>query len=76
MHGFLFYFLLHDNAHTLLLCTKFQYLHTGRQDEEGKQSKKPTLRDLVLTSCPTMLSIPQRKLFLLMLVLLLIIIVG
>ena len=44
MHGFLFYFLLHDNAHTLLLCTKFQYLHTERQDEEGKQSKKPTIR--------------------------------
>ena len=72
MHGFLFYFPLHDNAHTLLLGIKFQYLHTGRQIKRGNNPRRLPL-DLVLTSFPKTLSIPQRKLFLLMLVLILIV---
>ena len=75
MHGFLFHFLLPDNAHiiiTILLGTKFQYLHTGRQIKRGNNPRRLPL-DLVLTSFPKTLSIPQRKLFLLMLVLILIV---
>ena len=37
-----------------------------RQDEEGKQSDKTAIRDLVLTFCPTMRSVQQRKLKLLL----------
>ena len=40
-----------------------------RQDEEGKQSDKAAIRDLVLTFWPTIRSVQQRKLKLLMLVL-------
>ena len=36
------------------------------QDEEGKQSDKAAIRDLVITFCPTMRSTQQRKLKLLM----------
>ena len=53
----------------LLFGTKFQYLSKRRQDEEGKHSDKAAIRDLVLTFCPTMQSVQQRKLKLLMLVL-------
>ena len=53
----------------LLFGTKFQYSCKRRQDEEGKQSDKAAIRDLVLTFCPTMRSVQQRKLKLLMLVL-------
>ena len=52
----------------LLFGTKFQYSCKRRQDEEGKQSDKASIRDLVLTFCPTMRSVQQRKLKLLMLV--------
>ena len=52
----------------LLFGTEFQYSCKGRQDEEGKQSDKAAIRDLVLTFCPTMRSVQQRKLKLLMLV--------
>ena len=41
----------------LLFGTKFQYSRERRQDEEGKQSDKSAIRDLVLTYCPTMHSI-------------------
>ena len=50
----------------ILFGTKFQYSRKRRQDEEGKQSEKAAIRDLVLTFCPTMRSIQQRKLKLLM----------
>ena len=50
----------------LLFGTKFQYLCKRRQDEEGKQSNKAAIRDLALTFCPTMCSVQQRKLELLM----------
>ena len=49
----------------ILFGTKFQYSRKRRQDEEGKQSDKAAIRDLVLTFCPTMRSIQQRKLKLL-----------
>ena len=52
----------------LLFGTKFQYSCKRRQDEEGKQSDEAAIRDLVLTFCPTMRSVQQRKLKLLMLV--------
>ena len=52
----------------LLFGTKFQYSRKRRQDEEGKESNKAAIRDLVLTFCPTMRSFQQRKLKLLMLV--------
>ena len=52
----------------LLFGTKFQYSCKWRQDEEGKQSDKAAIRDLVLTFCPTMHSVQKRKLKLLMLV--------
>ena len=52
----------------LLFGTKFQYSCKRRQDEEGKQSDKAAIRDLVLTFCPTKRSVQQRKLKLLMLV--------
>ena len=54
----------------LLFGTKFQYSCKRRQDEEGKQSDKAVIRDLVLTFRPTMRSVQRRKLKLLMLVLL------
>ena len=54
----------------ILFGTKFQYSRKRRQDEEGKQSEKAAIRGLVLTFCPTMRSIQQRKLKLLMPVLL------
>ena len=41
----------------------------GGKIKEGKQSDKAAIRDLVLTFCPTMCSVQQRKLKLLMLVL-------
>ena len=41
----------------LLLGTKFQYSCKRRHDEEGEQSDKPAIRDLVLTFCPTMRSV-------------------
>ena len=50
----------------ILFATKLQYSCKRRQDEEGKQSDKAAIRDLVLTFCPTMRSIQQRKLKLLM----------
>ena len=50
----------------LFFGTNFQYSRERRQDEEGKQSNKAAIRDLVLTFCPTMHSIQQRKLKLLM----------
>ena len=53
----------------LLFGTKFQYSHKRRRDAERKQSHKAAIRDLVLTFCPTMHSVQQRKLKLLMLVL-------
>ena len=53
----------------LLFGTKFQYSCERRQDEEGKQSDQAAIRELVLTFCPTMHSVQQRKLKLLMLVL-------
>ena len=46
--------------------TKFQYSRKRRQDEEEKQSDKAAIRGLVLTYCPTMHSVQQRKLKLLM----------
>ena len=49
-----------------LLGTKFQYSCKRRQDEEGKQSDKAAIRDMVLTFCPTMHCVQQRKLKLLM----------
>ena len=52
----------------LLFGTKFQYSRKRRQDEEGRQSDKAAIRDLVLTFCPTMRSVQQRKMKLLMLV--------
>jgi len=53
----------------LLFGTKFQYSRKRRQDEDAKQSSKAAIRDLVLTYCPTMRSVQQRKLKLLTLVL-------
>ena len=50
----------------ILFGTRFQYSRKWRQDEEGKQSEKAAIRDLVLTFCPTMRSIQQKKLKLLM----------
>ena len=50
----------------LLFGTKFQYWRKRRQDEEEKQFDKAAIRDLVLTFCPTMCSVQQRKLKLLM----------
>ena len=50
----------------LLFGTKFQHSHKRRQDEEGKESVKAAIRDLLLTFCPTMRSIHQGKLRLLM----------
>ena len=46
----------------LLFGIKFQYSHKRRQDEEGKQSDKAAIRDLVLAFCPTMHCVQQRKL--------------
>ena len=46
----------------LLFGTKFQYSRKRRQDEEGHQSDKAAIKDLVLTFCPTMRSVQQRKL--------------
>ena len=50
----------------LFFGTNIQYSRERRQDEEGKQSNKAAIRDLVLTFCRTMHSIQQRKLKLLM----------
>ena len=50
----------------VLFGTKFQYSRKMRQDEEGKQSHKAVIRDLVFTFCSTMRSIQQRILKLLM----------
>ena len=50
----------------ILFGSKFQYSGKRRQDEEGKQSNKAAIRDLVLTFCPTVRRIQQRKLKLLM----------
>jgi len=58
----------------LSFCSKFQYSLKRRQDEEGKQSDRAAIRDSVLTVCPTMHSIQQSKLKLLMPVLTVIII--
>ena len=49
----------------LLFGTKFQYSRERRQYEEGKQADKSAIRDLVLTYCPTMRSVQQGKLILL-----------
>jgi len=49
----------------ILFGSKFQYSRKRRQDEEGKQSDKAAIRDLVLI-CPTVRRIQQRKLKLLM----------
>ena len=38
----------------ILFGTNFQYSCKRIQDEEGKQSDKAAIRDLVLTFCPTM----------------------
>ena len=48
------------------ISTKFPYSRKRRQDEEEKQSDKAAIRDLMLTFCPTMCSVQQRKLKLLM----------
>ena len=53
----------------LLFGTKFQYSRKRRQDEEGKQSDKAAIRDLVLSFCLTMRSVQQKKRKLSMLVL-------
>ena len=45
----------------LLFGTKFQYSCKRRQDEEGKQSCKAAIRDWMLTFCPTMHSVQQKK---------------
>ena len=50
----------------ILFGSKFQYSRKRRQDEEGKQSNKAAIRDLVLTFCHTVRRIQQRKLKLLM----------
>ena len=50
----------------LLFGTKFLYSRKTIPEEEGKQSDKAAIRDLVLTLCPTMRSVQQRKLKLLM----------
>ena len=44
------------------ISTKFPYSRKRRQDEEEKQSDKAAIRDLMLTFCPTMCSVQQRKL--------------
>ena len=50
----------------LLFGIKFRYSLKRIQDEEGKQSDKAAIRDLVLTFCPTMRSVQQRRLKVLM----------
>ena len=50
----------------LLFVAKFQYSRKKIQDVVGKQSDKAAIRDLVLTFCPTMRSVQQRKLKLLL----------
>ena len=50
----------------LLFGTKFQSSCKRREDEEGKLSNEAAMKDLVLTFCPTMRSVRQRKLKLLM----------
>ena len=50
----------------LLFGAKFQYSRKRIQDEEGKQSDKACIRDLVLSICPTMRRVEQRKLKLLL----------
>ena len=50
----------------ILFGTKLQYSRKRRQDEEGKESNKAAIRDLVLTFCPTIRSVQQWKLNLLM----------
>ena len=50
----------------VLYDTKFQYSRKRRQDEEGRQSGKADVRQLVLTLCPTLHCSLQRKLNLLM----------
>ena len=50
----------------LLFGAKFQCSRKRRQGEQGKQSDKAAIRDLVLTFCPKMHSIQQRKLKFLM----------
>ena len=50
----------------LLIGPKFQYSRKRRQDEDGKQSDKAAIRDLVLPFCPTMHSVQQRTLQVLM----------
>ena len=49
-----------------LFGTTFQYSRKRRQDEEGKQSNKAAIPQLVLTFCPTMRCCLKRKLKLLM----------
>ena len=50
----------------VLFGSKFKYSHKRRQDEEGKQSSKAGIRQLVLTFCPTICCCLQRKRKLLM----------
>jgi len=49
----------------LLFGTKLQYSRKKTQDEEGKQSDRAAIGDLVLTFCPTMRGVQQGKLKLL-----------
>ena len=44
------------------LVLSIQYSHKRIQDEQGKQSDKAAIKDLVLTFCPTVRSVQQRKL--------------
>ena len=50
----------------VLFGTKFQYSRKRRQDDEGEQSGKADIQQVVLTFCPTMRCCLQRKLELLM----------
>ena len=58
------------------IFVKYQYLRKRIQVEEGKQSNKAAIRDLVLTFCPTMRSVRQRTLKLMMPVFMIIIIMN
>ena len=50
-----------ESLELLIFGTKFQYSRKRRQDEERKQYDEATIRDLVITFCPTMYSVHQRK---------------
>ena len=56
---------LYVNIGIINFGTKFQYLRKGRQDDEGKQSGKADIRQLVLTFWSTMCCCLQGKLKLL-----------